>query len=140
MNQFFKHFTIILARVILFSKKNCKQVKISYKNFWILQMFYFYEPLFQIQQNFRWMLLSTFQIYQNPPQNWLRSSRNYWKSGWNFEENRLYVVDGFSIINIWIISIRQATSRNQHAKFCAFGPKMKEILKKSLRFDKNLFS
>ena len=67
-----------------------------------------------------------------------------WKFLTFFGENRLQFREKCKIIEIWwMISIEQEKLSNLSAKHCAFGPKLKRILKnfkKILRFfDQNLY-
>ena len=66
-----------------------------------------------------------------------------WNS-WNFGENRLEFKGKCMLIESWwMTSIGKVKLGNLPAEFCAFGPKMKRILKifnKILRFfDQNLY-
>ena len=54
-----------------------------------------------------------------------------------FGENRPEFIEKCKVIKIcWMISIGQVKQSKLHARFCAFGPKMKRILR---FFDQNLY-
>ena len=116
----FKIFNIFFPEKSIFYKKNFQKLNIFSKNFLFFPENYFKSSIFQ----FLWSDYKSKEV----------------------SDEFYYLVEKFIkksryLIKIWrIISIGQGSLSNLLAKLCVFGPKMKKILKKSLRFfDQNLY-
>ena len=110
----------ILQKFLNFSKNYSKHLKFSI----------FMEWLYKFRVIFRWILLSSWEIYKTSTK-WAKLEKEYWnwdENSWKLLRKATEIcIKKFKIINIWrIISIGQSKLRNKLAEVCAFGPKMKK--------------